>query len=167
MVKCLPTMWETWVQPLGREDPLEKEMATHSSTLAWKIPWMEDWVTSLSLSRRYWTVFSTETTGHGKGCPLLSQHWFILEMIKTDLAYPEMQWKVLRLQVLTGTTISSPLPPKLTTYILGTQAGTNASDCLVSVPLHTNLSLHVSDFPSFCVPSLKRAVSCDWAGWMN
>ena len=41
-VKCLPTMWETWVQSLSREDPLEKEMATHSSTLAWKIPWMEE-----------------------------------------------------------------------------------------------------------------------------
>ena len=38
MVKCLPTMWETWVQSLGREDLLEKEMATHSSILAWKIP---------------------------------------------------------------------------------------------------------------------------------
>ena len=37
-----PTMWETWVQTLGREDLLEKEMATHSSTLAWKIPWMEE-----------------------------------------------------------------------------------------------------------------------------
>ena len=42
MVKHLPTMWETWVQPLGQEDPLEKEMETHSSTLAWKIPWMEE-----------------------------------------------------------------------------------------------------------------------------
>ena len=63
-VKCLPTMWETRVRSLGREDPLEKAMATHSSTLAWKIPWTEkpgrlqsmglkrvghDWVTSLSL----------------------------------------------------------------------------------------------------------------------
>ena len=37
-VKRLPTMWETWVQPLGREDLLEKEMATHSSILVWKIP---------------------------------------------------------------------------------------------------------------------------------
>ena len=37
-VKCLPTMWETQVRSLGREDPLEKEMATHSSNLAWKIP---------------------------------------------------------------------------------------------------------------------------------
>ena len=65
MVKCLPAMWETWVQSLGWEDPLEKEMATHSSTLAWKTPWTEepgrlqsvgsqrvghDWTTSLSLS---------------------------------------------------------------------------------------------------------------------
>ena len=40
-VKCLPAMQETWVQSLGQEDPLEKEMATHSSTLAWKIPWTE------------------------------------------------------------------------------------------------------------------------------
>ena len=42
MVKRLPTMQETWVRSLGQEDPLEKEMATHSSTLAWKIPWMEE-----------------------------------------------------------------------------------------------------------------------------
>ena len=65
MVKHLPTMWETRVRFLDWEDPLEKEMATHSSTLAWRIPWMEehgrlqstgsqkvghDWATSLSLS---------------------------------------------------------------------------------------------------------------------
>ena len=42
MVKHLPIMWETQVQSLGQEDPLEKDMATHSSTLAWKIPWMEE-----------------------------------------------------------------------------------------------------------------------------
>ena len=40
-VKSLPAMRETWVRSLGREDPLEKEMATHSGTLAWEIPWME------------------------------------------------------------------------------------------------------------------------------
>ena len=65
MVKRLSTMWETRVQSLGWEDPLEKEMAIHSSTIAWKIPWTEepgrlqsmgsqrvghDWATSLSLS---------------------------------------------------------------------------------------------------------------------
>ena len=41
-VKHLPTVWETWVQSLGQEHPLEKKMATHSSTLAWKIPWTEE-----------------------------------------------------------------------------------------------------------------------------
>ena len=41
-VKRLLAMWETWLQSLGQEDPLEKEMATHSSTLAWKIPWTEE-----------------------------------------------------------------------------------------------------------------------------
>ena len=61
--KALPAMWETWVQSLGGEDPLEKEIATHSSILAWRIPWMEepgglqstgsqrvrhDWATSLT-----------------------------------------------------------------------------------------------------------------------
>ena len=42
MVKRLPAMRETQVQFLGREDPLEKTMAIYSSTLAWKIPWMEE-----------------------------------------------------------------------------------------------------------------------------
>ena len=42
MVKRLPTVWETWVQSLGWKDLLEKEMATHSSILAWRIPWTEE-----------------------------------------------------------------------------------------------------------------------------
>ena len=69
-VKRLPTMQETWVWSLGWEDPLEKEMATHSSILAWKIPWMEksgslqsmgsqrvrhDWVTWLSFFPILWS----------------------------------------------------------------------------------------------------------------
>ena len=41
-LKCLPAMWETWVRSLFWEDPLEKEMATHSSILAWRIPWTEE-----------------------------------------------------------------------------------------------------------------------------
>ena len=64
-VKRLSTMWETWVQSLGREDPLKKATVTHSRTLAWKIPWTEEpgrlqsmgslrvghnWATSLSLT---------------------------------------------------------------------------------------------------------------------
>ena len=51
MVKNLPEMWETQVRSLGWEDPLEKGMATHSSILAWKIPWIEEsgglWSTGL------------------------------------------------------------------------------------------------------------------------
>ena len=49
-VKSLPAMQETQVRSLSWEDPLEKEMATHSSNLAWKIPWMED-VESMGLQR--------------------------------------------------------------------------------------------------------------------
>ena len=41
-LKHLPGMWETWVRSLGQEDPLEKAMATHSSTLAWRIPWRDE-----------------------------------------------------------------------------------------------------------------------------
>ena len=41
-LKPLPAMWETWVRSLGREVPLEKEMETHSSILAWRIPWTEE-----------------------------------------------------------------------------------------------------------------------------
>ena len=42
LAKHLPAMWETWVQFLGQEDPLEKEMATHCSIFAWRIPWAEE-----------------------------------------------------------------------------------------------------------------------------
>ena len=42
MVRNLPAMQETWIQSLGQEDPLEKGMATHSSILAWRVPWTEE-----------------------------------------------------------------------------------------------------------------------------
>ena len=42
MVKNLPAVWEMWVPSLGREDPLEEGMATHSSIFAWRIPWTEE-----------------------------------------------------------------------------------------------------------------------------
>ena len=41
-LKHQPPMWETWVRSVGREDPLEKEMVTHSSILAWRIPWTKE-----------------------------------------------------------------------------------------------------------------------------
>ena len=67
-------MWETRIQSLGWEDPLEKEMATHSSTLAWKIPWKEepgmlqfmgsqkvghDWATSLTSFTQFYSILFT------------------------------------------------------------------------------------------------------------
>ena len=82
-VKSLPTMWETWVQSLGQEDPLEKEMEIHFSILAWRILWAEepdgyspqrvghDWVTKTFTSLTY-------STG------------FILGMQHSDLIYWEM-----------------------------------------------------------------------------
>ena len=84
MVKPLPTMPETWVRSLGQEDPLEKEMATYSSILAWKIPWMEelgglqsigsqrvghDCATSLSLSSIY-SLCCTRYWGNTSGAYL-------------------------------------------------------------------------------------------------
>ena len=42
MVKNMPTMWETWIRSLGQEDPVEEGIATHSSILAWRIPWTEE-----------------------------------------------------------------------------------------------------------------------------
>ena len=65
-VKRLPTMWETQVQSLGREDLLEKEMATHSSVLAWKIPWMEEpgRLQSMGFSRQeYWSGLTFPSPG--------------------------------------------------------------------------------------------------------
>ena len=57
-VKYLSTMWETWVQSLVWEDPLEKEMAIHSSTIAWKIPWTERSLVGYSL----WGCTELDTT---------------------------------------------------------------------------------------------------------
>ena len=68
MVKLLLTMEKTWVQSLGLEDPLEKEMATHSSTLAWKIPWTEECGKLQSMgSQRVepdWTTLLTHSLTH-------------------------------------------------------------------------------------------------------
>ena len=93
-LKHLPAMRETWIWSLGWEDPLEKEMATHSSTLAWKIPWMEepgrlqsmgsqrvrqDWATSFSLSLCYCSTKTvtdnTQMKKHGYALIKLYWHW--------------------------------------------------------------------------------------------
>ena len=94
-LKCLPTMRETQVQSLGREDPLEQEMATHSSILAWRIPWKEepgrlqstgsqrvghDWATSLSLSRLY-----QDKHGKSTGFPIKGKSNFNIGKIVWNL----------------------------------------------------------------------------------
>ena len=91
MVKRLPAMRETQVQSLGWEDPLEKEMATHSSILAWKIPWTEetgrpqtigsprvghDWATSLSLFR---------VITYGEGCRI-NEGWGAQRLLTIEKA---------------------------------------------------------------------------------
>ena len=68
MVKNLPSVWETWVLSLGREDPLEKEMATHSTILAWRIPWTEStvawWTTVHGVAESDTTKRLTHTQTH-------------------------------------------------------------------------------------------------------
>ena len=64
MVKRLPAVQETRVQSLGREDPLAKEMATHSSTHAWKIPWMEKPGGLQSMESQSWTRLSDHSNFH-------------------------------------------------------------------------------------------------------
>ena len=66
MVKRLPAMWETQVQSLGWEDLLEKEMATHSSILAWKIPWTEEPGRLLSMG--------SQRLGHNRAASLSLSH---------------------------------------------------------------------------------------------
>ena len=88
MVKNPPAVWETWVQSLGQEAPLEKEMTTHPNILAWRIPWTEepgglqsmglqrvglDWVTNTStffLSRQYMVADSNGTKRDFPGGPV-------------------------------------------------------------------------------------------------
>ena len=65
-VKCLPAMWETWVRSLGQEDPLEEEMAIHSSILAWRVPRTEEpgraTVHGVAKSRTRLSDFSSQRT---------------------------------------------------------------------------------------------------------
>ena len=94
-VKCLFVMQETWVRPLGWEDPLEKEMAAHSSILAWKIPWTSepgrlpsmglqrvgrDWATSLSLSL-YFTKQTIKNSPPPPNCHALFRYCHTLAIV--------------------------------------------------------------------------------------
>ena len=112
-LKCLPLMRETWVGSLGQEDPLEKEMATHSSILAWRIPWTEepgglqsmgsqrvghDWATSLStltfLQVKKGTVIEQYATVCGAGTwnPGLSASWICVLSTTLPLLHMTLAW---------------------------------------------------------------------------
>ena len=122
-VKHLPTIRETWVRSLGQEDPLEKEMAAHSSILAWKIPWTEEpgrlqsmgsqrvrhnWATSLTHSRTLIidpvSLFALATRKHRNILqPNFSYHVEILWHICTKilpLDHPDLFIYALLLQVI-------------------------------------------------------------------
>ena len=94
MVKCLPIMQETWVQSLGQEDLLEKEMATHSSILAWKIPWAEEpgqaMVHGVSKSRTRLSDFTHFTHTY-----IYSTHTYICYIYYTMEYYSTIKGKML------------------------------------------------------------------------
>ena len=75
-VKCLPAMWETWVQSLGREDPMEKGVATHSSTVTWRIPWREE-------PGGLWSMGS-QRVGHETGGTLFHNFLFLMDLNSDD-----------------------------------------------------------------------------------
>ena len=89
MVKHLSTVWETRVRSLGREDPLEKEMAIHSSTIAWKIPWTEEPGRLQSMGSQSQTRLSdfTFTTKYSIWLCSINVCWLELKFI--------MKWKVI------------------------------------------------------------------------
>ena len=61
MAKNLPALWEPWIRSLGQEDPLEEDMATHSRTLAWRIPWRGAWwATVHGVAERHDRVSNTQ-----------------------------------------------------------------------------------------------------------
>ena len=98
-VKRLPAMQETWVRSLDREDPLEKEMAIHSSTLAQKIPWMEepDRLQSMGLQRveHDWVTSLTDEEMEAQMVEEIHQIWLTGHELELDL-----QSTSVRLQVL-------------------------------------------------------------------
>ena len=155
-LKRLPATWETWVRPLGREDPLEKAMATHSSTLAWRIPWTEepgrlqsmgpqrfghDWVASLTHSCKLWD-YQNQLQPHLwlialVKVKLLSRVWLFATPWTVDyLALPSMGFS--RQEYWSGLPLPSPgdLPdPRIEPWSPAFQA-----DALTSEPPGENIT---------------------------
>ena len=138
-VKRLPTMRETWVQSMGQEDPLEKKMATHSSILAWKIPWTEecsrlqsmgsqrvrhDWATSLSLLAL---------------CMDYNRLWEIIKEMEYQTTFSVSQETCIQIkkQVRTGT-------PDWLNIVKGVWEGCTLSPCSFSPNLYAEYIRHNS-----------------------
>ena len=97
-VKSLPAMWETWVQSLGWEDPLEKEMTTHSSIFAWRIPWTEEvgdyssWGHKESDTTERLTVTLSQSIGRQFSIGLLNLCMSILQSPWMPLFWINLPW---------------------------------------------------------------------------
>ena len=110
-VKRLPAMWETWVQSLGRKDLLEKEMAIHSGSLAWKIPWTEEPATVHGVAKGQtrlsdFTHSLTHSLTHS--CPGLDGAVEGENVKRRDLSYTICYFKSKRLN-----TVKLKISPKL------------------------------------------------------
>ena len=117
-LKCLPGMRETWVQTLGQEDPLEKETATPSSTLAWRIPWREEpgRLQSMGLQRvRRDFTFSLSVSSVTQSCPTSATLWIIARQASLSITNsqsppkPTIYWVGDAIQP--SHPLSSPSPP--------------------------------------------------------
>ena len=96
VVKNLPAMWETWVWSLGQEDPLEKEMATHTSILAWEIPWTEK---PCGYSPRVTESDMTEWLTHFQHTIIITFFWLYHTACRILVPWPgikpmPLQWKL-------------------------------------------------------------------------
>ena len=85
-VKHLPTMWETRVQSLGREDPLEKEMAIYSSILAWKILWTEESGRLQSMGSQR-VISSAQFSSVAQSCPYCPPNLYIVSPILNMMVF--------------------------------------------------------------------------------
>ena len=94
-LKCLPAMWETWVRFQGREDPLGKEMATHSSIVAWRIPWTEEpgGLQSMGLQRVRpdWATLLTYLLNTKHRCSIQDRTSLVAQMAKNLPGMQEIQ----------------------------------------------------------------------------
>ena len=140
MAKCLPTVQETQVWSLDRDDPLEKEVATHSSTLAWKIPWTEEpgRLQSMGSQRvgHNWATSHTHTHTH----PSDQNHPMALILLGVKAKDPHQDWgcHMVRTPCDLGSQHHLPcLSPKCPhqTGLLAASQTHQAHSCLRSLPM--------------------------------